>query len=113
LAAWNKPVALHGIAGSALRGELAFPMMSRGRLVGALICGAKRDGDDYAPDESDALLALARGVADALDVLDAKGARFADPELVEIRASIRVLSEATLALPDAIAERMRAGSAER
>ncbi|HTW83435.1 MAG TPA: PDZ domain-containing protein [Candidatus Sulfotelmatobacter sp.] len=111
LAAWNKPVALHGIAGSALCGELAFPMISRGRLVGALICGAKRDGDVYAPDESDALLALAHGVADALDVLDAKGARFADPELVEIRQSIRALSEATSALPDAIAARVRAGSA--
>lgn len=113
LIAWNKPVALHGITGSALRGELAFPMISRGRLMGALICGAKRDGDVYAPDESHALLALAGGVADALDVLAAKGARFADPELVEIRESIRSLSEATLALSDAIAERLSPGRAQR
>ena len=44
-------------------------MISRGDLVGALICGPKRDGEVYASDESDALLALARGVGTALDTL--------------------------------------------
>lgn len=44
-------------------------MISRGDLVGALICGPKRDGEAYAPDESEALLALAHGVGAALDTL--------------------------------------------
>ncbi len=69
LKAWSKPVNLHSLEDSELRGELAFPMISRGDLVGALVCGPKRDGEGYAPDESDALLALARGVGTALDTL--------------------------------------------
>ena len=39
LRAWNKPIDLHGFPNSQLRGEFAFPMISRGDLVGALICG--------------------------------------------------------------------------
>ena len=69
LKAWSKPVNLHSLEDSELRGELAFPMISRGDLVGALLCGPKRDGEAYAPDECDALLALARGVGTALDTL--------------------------------------------
>jgi hypothetical protein len=44
-------------------------MTSRGNLVGALVCGQKRDGEAYAPDESEALLALAHSVGTALDTL--------------------------------------------
>ena len=44
-------------------------MISRGDLVGVLICGAKRDEEAYAPDESEALLVLAHGVGTALDTL--------------------------------------------
>jgi len=69
LKAWSKPVNLHSLEDSQLHGELAFPMISRGDLIGALVCGPKRDGELYAPDESDALLALARGVGTALDTI--------------------------------------------
>ena len=69
LRAWNKPVDLHSLQDSALRGEFAFPMTSRGTLVGALICGAKRDEEAYAPDETAALAALAHGVGSALEAL--------------------------------------------
>ncbi|MGB8149779.1 MAG: hypothetical protein WCE97_01130 [Candidatus Cybelea sp.] len=69
LRAWNKPIDLHAFPDSQLRGEFAFPMISRGDVVGALICGPKRDGEAYAPDESEALLALAHGVGTALDTL--------------------------------------------
>ena len=72
LRAWNKPIDLHLFPGSQLRGEFAFPMISRGDLVGALICGPKRDGEAYAPDESEALLALAHGVGTALDTLSSQ-----------------------------------------
>jgi GAF domain-containing protein len=72
LRAWNKPIDLHALTGSQLRGEFAFPMISRGNLVGALICGTKRDGEAYARDESEALLALAQGVGTALDTLSSQ-----------------------------------------
>ncbi len=73
LRAWSKPVDLARLPDSAIRGEFAFPMISRGSLVGALVCGPKRDGEAYAPDESDALLALAHGVGTALDTLSLRG----------------------------------------
>ncbi len=69
LKAWSKPVSLHALSGSELHGDVAFPMISRGDLLGALVCGPKRDGEAYAPDESDALFALAREVGVALDTL--------------------------------------------
>lgn len=47
-------------------------MISRGTLVGALICGPKHGGEVYAPDESDALLAVAHGVGMTLDTLSSR-----------------------------------------
>jgi hypothetical protein len=90
LRAWHKPVDLHEVKDSALHGEFAFPMISRGELVGALICGPKRDGEAYAPDESDALLALAHGVGSALDVLSASR-NGESSALQEIRDELRAL----------------------
>jgi hypothetical protein len=72
LRAWNKPIDLHLFPDSQLRGEFAFPMISRGNLVGTLVCGPKPDGEAYAPDESEALLALAHGVGTALDTLSSQ-----------------------------------------
>lgn len=68
LRTWHKPVDLDTLE-SALQGEYAYPMMSRGRLIGALVCGPKSDGESYAPDESAALFELAHGVGTALDLL--------------------------------------------
>jgi hypothetical protein len=73
LRAWHKAVDLHSIPDSQLRGEYAFPMVSRGELVGALVCGAKHDNEVYAPDESDALLTLAHGVGTTLGTLSSRG----------------------------------------
>ncbi len=69
LRAWGKPVNLHDLSASELEGELAFPMISRGRLVGTLVCGPKRDGDAYAPDEYEALVQLTHGVGTTFDTL--------------------------------------------
>jgi hypothetical protein len=52
-----------------LRGEFAYPMVSRGRLVGVLLLGPKRSGESYAPDESHAIMQLAHDVAGALHIL--------------------------------------------
>jgi hypothetical protein len=100
LRAWSKPVDLHEVADSTLRGELAFPMASRGQLFGALICGPKRDGEAYAPDEAEALGALAHGVGSALDVLDAEREKASGVTMAELVALVR-------ALPDTLAERLQ------
>lgn len=106
LRAWSKPVDLHRVDDSLLDGELAFPMASRGRLVGALVCGPKREGEAYAPDETEALAVLAHGVGGALDVLEARGEQSSETVMRELARSVRELSEITRALPDALAERL-------
>jgi hypothetical protein len=68
LRTWHKPVDLDRLD-TVLSGEYAYPMISRGQLVGALVCGPKTDGESYAPDESNALSELAHGVGTALDLL--------------------------------------------
>ena len=72
LRAWRKTLDLHTVE-TQLAGDFAYPMIARGRLVGALVLGPKRSGDSYAPDESDAIAQLAQGVAGALDVLSLHG----------------------------------------
>lgn len=99
LRAWSKPVDLHDVTESQLQGELVFPMASRGRLVGALVCGPKRDGEAYAPDEAEALAALAHGVGSALDVLEARAEDPSETMMAELVKLVR-------ALPDALAERL-------
>lgn len=54
---------------SALEGEWAYPMVSRGRLVGTLTIGGKVSGESYAPDESAAILRIAHAVASTVDLL--------------------------------------------
>jgi len=85
---------------------LAFPMASRGRLLGALVCGPKRDGEAYAPDESEALAALAHGFGGALDVLEARE-QSSEATLADLVRSVRELSEITRGLPDALAKRFQ------
>ena len=72
LRAWRKPLDLHTVE-SQLSGDFAYPMIARGRLVGALVLGPKRSGDSYAPDESDAIAQLAHSVGAALDMLSING----------------------------------------
>lgn len=106
LRAWSKPVDLNGVSGSQVQGELAFPMASRGRLLGALVCGPKRDGEAYAPDETEALAALAHGVGGSLDVLEARDGLSTQAIMMELAESVRALTEITRSLPDALAERL-------
>jgi hypothetical protein len=103
LRAWNKPIDLHLFPDSQLRGEFAFPMISRGDLVGALICGPKRDGEAYAPDESEALLALAHGVGTALDTMQSQS----DGAMESIRETQALMLQELQKLPRAIANALR------
>ncbi len=71
-----------------LQGDVALPMLARGRLLGVLLCGARAGGEAYAPDEIGALSDLAHGVGGALDALDrTDGAQARDDAiLAELRA---------------------------
>ncbi len=69
LRASHRVIDLHGMHGTRLSGEFAYPMVARGRLVGTLVLGPKRSGESYAPDESNAIEGLAYNLGNALDVL--------------------------------------------
>lgn len=96
LKAWHNVVDLHTVQ-TGLRGEFAYPMSARGRLVGALVLGPKRSGESYAPDESDAIAQLAHSLGNALDVLSLKAG-----------ISLETLSEQLRDLRDAIVAELRA-----
>ncbi len=70
LRAHHAALDLHSLP-TTIAGERAYPMVARGRLIGALVVGPKRSGEHYAPDESDAVAHVAQSVAGALDTLDA------------------------------------------
>ncbi|MGB8907527.1 MAG: GAF domain-containing protein [Candidatus Cybelea sp.] len=103
LRAWNKPIDLHGFPKSQLSGEFAFPMISRGDLVGALICGPKRDGESYAPDEYEALLTLAHGVGTALDTMQSQSNR----AIESMRETQALMLQELQKLPHAIVSALR------
>jgi hypothetical protein len=71
LRADHVPVDLHATQTS-IEGEWAYPMIARGRLIGALVLGPKVSQESYAPDESSAIAQLALSVASALDILAVK-----------------------------------------
>ena len=95
LRASHDVVDLHGVD-SALKGEFAYPMLARGRLVGALVLGPRSNGESYAPDESQAIAQVAHGVGVALDLLVAQS-----------DGSNKAVLDAIKALPAAIVEKLR------
>lgn len=105
LRAWHRPVHLHYIE-TALQGDIAFPMVSRGKLLGTLVLGTKRSGDAYAPDEVDAIRHVAHGIAAAIDVAASHAAgRGEAGEAVEALAE-RLAHAVARSLPDAIAAQL-------
>jgi hypothetical protein len=76
-------------------GGYAFPLTVRGKTFGALVCGQRADGEDYAPDERDLLRHVAREVAtelfilrsrDQAELLQAIASGLIDPEKARARA---------------------------
>jgi hypothetical protein len=65
----RETVDLHDVQ-TDIAGDFAFPLFARNRLLGALVC-ASRDGGaaSYAPDERDAIAAVAHACGVALDLL--------------------------------------------
>ncbi|MBV8149158.1 MAG: hypothetical protein JO092_08710, partial [Candidatus Eremiobacteraeota bacterium] len=86
---WREPVDLNNYDTS-LRGEMAFPMLAHGAFVGAVLCGPKRTGERYAPDEIEAIRDLAHGVGLAIDNLGRDGRDGAT--LAQISAMFTALS---------------------
>lgn len=106
LRAWHKPVHLPDVQ-SKLSGEVAFPMVSRGRFMGALVLGPKRSGDSYAPDEFDAIRHVAHGIGAALDVAASRAVHQEEGfESIETLAE-RLAQAVAKSLPDAIAAQLR------
>lgn len=105
LRARKEPVDLHAFV-TGLQGEYAFPMASRGELIGVLVCGLKRTGDSYAPDEIAALATLAMSVAAALDTLTT-GASGVHAEVLELRLEFAALRDDVRRMLDELASRGR------
>ncbi len=84
---------------SALHGELAFPMLVRGESVGILVCGAKRNGERYAPDEIETLAALAHAVGIAFETISTKTLRTAVDRTLRGEATLDELRDARTSIP--------------
>lgn len=90
--AWHEPVDISAYR-SELQGELAIPMIAHDSLAGVILCGEKRNGESYAPDEIDALATMAHGVALALSELDRNsGNESLQPILTAILARLDMLT---------------------
>ncbi|MGR4064112.1 MAG: hypothetical protein ACLQPV_01530 [Vulcanimicrobiaceae bacterium] len=98
LRTWHRKLDLHGID-TQLDGEFAYPMVSRGQLVGALVLGPKRSQESYAPDESDSIEDLAHHIGGVLDLL---GHSTPNDEsiLAELKAMHRAIANGFSALQD-------------
>ncbi len=101
LRAWGTSLDLRRIHGTELQAEYAFPMIARGSLIGALVCGPKANGESFAPDELKALSGMAHGVGVALDALTMRTETGIEP----LRAAI---SEAFAEMREAIVSEIRA-----
>jgi hypothetical protein len=88
LRAWHKSISLAG-NGTALVGDVAFPMSARGELLGVLVLGEKRSHEVYAPDETDAILSVAHNVGLALSAHESS--RKDTRTLEEIRSMLALL----------------------
>lgn len=77
---------------TAIEGEWAYPMVARGRLVGALALGPKNSQESYAPDESAAIAQLANSVAGALDLLGSSQEHTVLHELRDLRAAVNTIA---------------------
>lgn len=96
LRSWHRRLDLQDVD-TQLQGEFAYPMVSRGRLIGALLLGPKRSQESYAPDESDAIEDLAHHVGGVLDVLGHSGSDDT-PVLAELKALHRAIADGFAAL---------------
>jgi hypothetical protein len=103
LKTWHKPIDPHRFE-TKLCGDLALPMVARGRLIGVIVCGERASGELYAPDEVDAIAALAHGVGTTYDALGTGESQVAPAGIIE---ALRELRETTAALSATIERRFQ------
>jgi GAF domain-containing protein len=89
--------------GSAIRGDLALPMLGRGKLLGVLLLGPRTGGEAYAPDEVEALTQFAHGVGVAMAALSTNGS----DSIGDLRATLAAMQDSIVNLPAAIAREIR------
>ena len=88
LKTWHKPLDPHAYE-TALKGDLALPMVARGEVLGFVVCGERAGGEAYAPDEVDALAQFAQGLGTAFDGLsDAREGETLAQAIRNLRESI-------------------------
>lgn len=104
LRTWHRKLDLHGVQ-TQFEGEFAYPMIARGRLIGALLLGPKRSQESYAPDESDAIEDLAHHVGSVLDVLSHSISNDDDSVLAELKAMHRAITDGFSSLQTKLARR--------
>ncbi|HTU81734.1 MAG TPA: GAF domain-containing protein [Candidatus Acidoferrales bacterium] len=93
LKARHEPLDPHRYA-TALTGDLAVPMLARGRLLGAVLLGARATREAYVADEVDAMRQFCHGVGSALDALEStEGRNEPDTGLLEELRALRAAME--------------------
>ncbi|HEY5258176.1 MAG TPA: hypothetical protein VIJ12_07315, partial [Candidatus Baltobacteraceae bacterium] len=102
LKATHAPIDPHAYR-TTLAGDLALPMVARGRLLGVVLCGVRESGEAYAPDEIEALHEVALGVGSALSALDGDAGH---TTIADLRGSIADLRGSIAALHDMIERRL-------
>lgn len=100
---WHEPVELHHFK-TCIAGEYAFPMLARGALLGVLVCGEKKSGEAFAPDEVDALKTLAHGTGMALEGF----ARNENDGVASLQNTLTALRMDVMARLDALSSEVRA-----
>jgi len=102
LHATHQVLDLHTVE-SQLAGDLAFPLVSRGELMGVAVLGSRRSGEAYAPDESEAIAQMALSLGAALYAISSKEG---DP-IAELRQEIAALRDTVTSMPRAIVAELR------
>jgi hypothetical protein len=72
--ATHEVATVRDVAGAALDADSVYPMVARGRLVGMLALGPRASGEQFAPDESAAIMQVAAAAAAALDIVPHRNA---------------------------------------
>jgi hypothetical protein len=68
--------------------DIAFPMLRRRSLIGAIFCSLPARAEPYSPEERDALAEVAREVGASLVALEAAAAQRLAAEVAELRARL-------------------------
>jgi hypothetical protein len=68
--------------------DIAFPMLRRRSLIGAIFCSLPKRAEPYSPEELDALAEVAREVGASLVALEAAAAQHLAAEVAELRARL-------------------------